>query len=325
MDGPGWWKRWRSRRDATAVRGTDFRAMAENAADIVLYVDHELKSYYVSPSCQRVLGWTPAEMLGRGPHEFVFAEDLPIIFGAKERKLQGDTAPGTEVIRMKHKDGRLVWVEGNARAVPDPLSRQPGMLVITLRDIHQRKLDEERLRENATVDGLTRLANRLVFDEFLEREWSQALRSGRPLSLMLVDVDHFKQFNDLYGHQSGDDCLRAVARQLIEVARRNDLGARYGGDELALVLPDCGSATARRVAERIRAAVLALRIPHAQNPPGGGYVSVCIGGATFVGRGIHDRGGAQDLLPAADASLYRCKREGRNRFDLAILGDDPPG
>ncbi|TDK26130.1 diguanylate cyclase [Luteimonas aestuarii] len=171
----------------------------------------------------------------------------------------------------------------------------------------------QRLRKShrlASSDGLTRLANRHMFDLTLERELQSARRSSRPLSLLLIDVDHFKPYNDHYGHQAGDEVLRKVADAILVWARRpRDLAARYGGDELALVLPESSAHAAATIAQTILEDVRALELPHAQSPIAP-TVTLSIGIATFypILEG-HDI----DLLKRADAALYRAKREGRNR------------
>ncbi len=174
---------------------------------------------------------------------------------------------------------------------------------------------EDANRQLATLsatDGLTGLANRRHFDEILDSEWARSARSGEPLTLNMVDVDHFKRYNDCYGHQAGDACLKLVARALLAGTRRSsDLAARYGGEEFALVLPNTDAGVARRLAETMRQAIAALDLPHAQAPLG--RVSISVGVA--VG-GAGGAAAAEDLVRAADAALYRAKRGGRNRVAL---------
>lgn len=181
-----------------------------------------------------------------------------------------------------------------------------------------------RLRRSqrlASSDALTRLANRHLFDLTLERELASARRSSRPLSLLLVDVDHFKPYNDHYGHQAGDAVLRRVADALMSWSRRpRDLAARYGGDELALVLPESSTHAAAAIAQAILDEVRASALPHAQSPVAP-IVTLSIGIATYypILEG-HD----VDLVKRADAALYRAKREGRDRIH-ASSGALPAG
>lgn len=176
-----------------------------------------------------------------------------------------------------------------------------------------RRLDEanRELTRISSVDGLTGIANRRQFDEFLMREWGRAQRNGSPLGLLMCDVDFFKQYNDLYGHQAGDECLRAVASVLAyHVRRPTDLVARYGGEEFAVILPDTALAGATRVAESIREAVQALAMPHAAGGESG-VVTVSIGVASLApARELHQ---LAYLVRMADAGLYEAKGSGRNK------------
>lgn len=169
----------------------------------------------------------------------------------------------------------------------------------------------ERLEAMAHRDALTGLANRRHFDAMLEHEWQAAQRAGTPLSMVMIDVDRFKSFNDRYGHQAGDQCLRAVGRAISGIPNGPGAGsARYGGEEFALLLPGADEITSASLAEQTRALVWALAIPHAGNPEGGGLVSVSLGVATAR----PSKGGTTaDLMREADSYLYEAKRTGRNR------------
>jgi diguanylate cyclase (GGDEF)-like protein len=195
-----------------------------------------------------------------------------------------------------------------------------GLLVLLtlLREltvIHLR-LDEamRRLRVMAHSDGLTGLANRFALNEAIEREQLRALRDGRPLSLLLLDIDFFKLFNDRYGHLLGDDCLRRVAREIeARVRQPTDLAARYGGEEFVVLLPNTTRPGALLIAERIRRAVHELAIPHESAPLR--RVTVSVGIATSTG--LADDAGDDGLLAAADAALYASKQNGRNMVSEA--------
>lgn len=182
-----------------------------------------------------------------------------------------------------------------------------------------RRLDEanRELTRLSSVDGLTGISNRRQFDEFLQREWSRGIRAAAPLSMLMCDVDFFKQYNDLYGHQAGDDCLRTVAQTLKGAARRPaDLAARYGGEEFAVILPDTDLDGALRVGEELRQSVEKLAVPHGGSIMG--RVTVSIGVACAVPS--REPGGAERLLGEADAGLYRAKHAGRNCVQ-AVLGE----
>ena len=170
----------------------------------------------------------------------------------------------------------------------------------------------EELARLSHQDGLTGLSNRRCFDDALRRESRDATFGDAPLSLLMIDVDHFKSFNDTRGHQAGDECLRAVAALLgRERAAPGEVAARYGGEEFAMILPGHDPAAAGARAERLRAAIEALRLPHAGSATAP-WITVSVGVAT---RGAD--GDDVSLIAAADAALYRAKRAGRNRVVAA--------
>lgn len=182
-----------------------------------------------------------------------------------------------------------------------------------------RALDQanRELLRLSSVDGLTGVANRRQFDGCLESEWRRATRSQAPLSLLLLDVDCFKAFNDRYGHLAGDECLRRVASALADQTRRApDLVARYGGEEFAVLLPETTSEGALALAESLRAAVEELRVPH-DGSLAASVVTVSIGCATRVPLAGQQ---PESLVAWADRALYRAKRGGRNRVDAAVAG-----
>lgn len=160
----------------------------------------------------------------------------------------------------------------------------------------------ETLHRISTMDGLTELANRRLFDETLALEWRRGGRTRKALSLLIVDIDHFKRYNDQHGHQAGDECLRAVARTLQgAVHRAADCVARYGGEEFVILLPETESEHARQIAELIRSRVDELRM----------CVTVSVGVATMVPD--HDVDHSEHFVKKADEALYEAKRQGRNR------------
>jgi diguanylate cyclase (GGDEF)-like protein len=176
-----------------------------------------------------------------------------------------------------------------------------------------------RLEELSTTDGLTGVANRRSFDIALDREWRQATRYGLPLSVIMIDIDHFKGYNDRYGHQVGDDCLRTVALALARnVTRAGDLVARYGGEEFAVILAHMTQEQAMAVAERLRGAVEALQIPH-QASPVAHHLTISLGVAAAMPSRETD---PSALLADADRALYAAKEGGRNR--VAAAGPEEP-
>jgi two-component system, cell cycle response regulator len=167
-----------------------------------------------------------------------------------------------------------------------------------------------RLAQLAVTDGLTGLYNHRHFHERLTLEVERSQRSGLPLSLLMLDVDHFKQFNDTFGHPAGDEVLRQLARVLTDTRRANDVVARYGGEEFAVILVDTAKFTAAKVAERVRERIAAHDFSDAAQRPG--KISVSLGVATFPEDGTD----AEALVRSADTALYAAKRAGRNRVVL---------
>jgi diguanylate cyclase (GGDEF)-like protein/PAS domain S-box-containing protein len=297
----------------------DFQFLTENSADIICRVDLDHKMTYASPSLYRLLGWSPEEVIGRGPEALVLPEDLPILLeGANRHRAEGIDPPPLTV-RMMKKDGSHLWVETNARVALDPATGKPLDLVLVMRDITDRKRLEDQLRALAMTDGLTGIANRRAFDQELDREWKRTLREGSQISLLLLDLDHFKQFNDFHGHQVGDDCLRAICAAVTEAVRVTDIPARYGGEEIAVILPGTDMAGAVAVAEKVRCAIEALHVPHESDPDGRGWMTASIGVATALARTGGTMRMPESLLQAADTALYKAKAGGRNRAVTTLL------
>ncbi len=166
----------------------------------------------------------------------------------------------------------------------------------------------KELQRLSTTDGLTGIANRRFFDQLSLREWQRCERMNKPMSLIMVDVDHFKKYNDTYGHQGGDECLKAIAAQVARAApRASDLAARYGGEEFVLVLGETTMDGAKWVANNIRQHVADLKMPH--NASNIGHVSVSCGVASLLPlEGMS----FEILLKIADEALYKAKEQGRN-------------
>ena len=187
---------------------------------------------------------------------------------------------------------------------------QPLAVKARVRTHVELKRRTDLLEALASIDGLTQIPNRRNFDEALNGEWRRARRTQRFLSVVLLDVDHFKRYNDTYGHAAGDDCLRRVAIAISGcVGRAGDLVARYGGEEFAALLPETDGVGAEAVGEKMRAAVEALQMRH-ERSSAGPYVSVSAGCATRIP--LRHEGEAGVLVREADEMLYSAKRAGRN-------------
>lgn len=189
--------------------------------------------------------------------------------------------------------------------------KQRVKLLINQTKLYQRlEAVNEQLQCLAAVDPLTQLANRRVFDLVLERQWRLMVRHKTPLSLIFVDIDYFKNYNDFYGHQAGDHCLFEVARAIAsQIKRPTDLVARYGGEEMIVVLPETAYRGAKLIANRIQDAVRGLQIPHL-NSAAKPFVTVSLGVAVMEqpATGLN----CADLLTIADRALYEAKAQGRN-------------
>jgi diguanylate cyclase (GGDEF)-like protein len=204
----------------------------------------------------------------------------------------------------------------------------PTGILVSLRDVSKRKEAEDRLEEDnrklasqAARDGLTGLLNRRSFDEALSREFRRSKRESRPLGLIMLDVDKFKSFNDLYGHPAGDACLRSVSAAITGMLQRpGDCAARYGGEEFAILLPNTDEAGAIEVAERIRLAARALKRQHAGTRAN--CVTISAGAASVVpGAALAS---ADGLVQTADRALYAAKRAGRDQVVGASSLDSAP-
>jgi len=302
------------------IKDIDFQFLAENSVDMICRADMNTVFRYVSPSSVRLLGWTPEEMVGRASGEFIFAEDLPELVEAVAHAHSPGVEMSSTVLRMLKKDGSTIWTEMNARILRDATTDEAQEVVVVMRDITERKALEEKLLAQALTDGLTGLVNRRAFDVALDKEWKRTLREGSQMSLLMVDIDHYKQFNDQYGHQMGDDCLRTVATAIRgEVRREIDTVARYGGDEIAVILPSTELAGALAVAESVRRAIEAIRIPHAENKEIGGWVTASIGVATALARYGGTLKMPESILMSADHALYKAKHGGRNQVASTLL------
>jgi len=186
--------------------------------------------------------------------------------------------------------------------------------------VNQLEIEKDYAEKNAKTDSLTKLANRRYFDEALSSEFYRAKRSGDPLSLIMIDIDHFKQFNDTYGHLAGDDCLRQVAAAIETIVlRAPDIAARYGGEEFVVILPGTDHQGAATVAEKIRSAVEKLAIPHSAYPAAE-YVTISLGVATIPGA---EMSAPESVVALADKSLYFAKERGRNRVEVGIFSAAP--
>lgn len=190
------------------------------------------------------------------------------------------------------------------------LRQRVRRLIQQSRLYQQLEIANSQLQRLATIDGLTQLANRRRFEEYIRQEWRLCMREKHPLSLILCDIDYFKPYNDNYGHQAGDSCLQQVAAAIsIETKRPADLVARYGGEELVVVLPDTDALGAMIVAQRIRSNIKKLQIEHKASSVSH-YITLSLGVASMIPQ-LNTL--PSDLIEAADQALYEAKKQGRDR------------
>lgn len=304
-------------------RDATYRLLAENSADVVFRFGANGRAHYISPSAEKLFGCSLEEMLrsggGASANNFLHPEDQPMVAQAVAKHFSGELPELRLEFRILRKDGTAVWVETNCRTVVSPESGKPTDIVFIMRDISERRAAQAELAILARTDALTGLANRRAFDETLDQEWRRTICEGTEISLLLLDIDHFKQFNDCNGHQVGDDCLRTVAAAIQRhVAGSDYLAARYGGEEFAVILPRTEQAAALLVAGQIRNAVESLALPHPASSTSPN-VTVSIGAATAVSAVGGTINMPQSLLQAADAALYKAKAGGRNRVAASLL------
>ena len=289
--------------------------ITENSRDAIILADFSGNRRYVSAAVERLVGYSDEEFAREDSLEMVHPEERE---QAKEiaRRLRSGTEAATIECRIRKRSGEYFWAEASLRMVRDSVTGRPAEILNIVRDISERKRAEQQLQEAyraleelAITDALTGLANRRRFDDSLASEWRRALRDGRPLSLLVIDVDMFKSYNDTYGHPRGDVCLQQIAEAALEVvARPGDVVARIGGEEFAVLLPETDNEGAMQIAYALCAAVKSRRLTHSKNASG--MVTISVGCGTKTPRLGED---SMTLIEAADQALYLAKRSGRNR------------
>lgn len=295
-----------------------YRTLLESTQAIPWRIDWATARFtYIGPQIERVLGWSQ--------DSWRTVEDWAVRIHAEDRQKTVDFCVSQSQQGVDHEadyraltaDGDYVWIRDVVHVIRRP-DGSVDCLVGFMFDISERKRAEDKilqlqkeLEALSYRDPLTGIANRRMFDRILDVEWGKARALGEPLSLVIVDIDFFKQYNDRYGHPQGDACLKEVARMLDRAAARTrDLCARMGGEEFALVLPATDMAAALAVAERCARRLARAALPHAASNVAD-VVTCSMGVATIV-PGSQDR--PAQLVEMADARLYGAKAAGRNRI-----------
>jgi diguanylate cyclase (GGDEF)-like protein/PAS domain S-box-containing protein len=288
----------------SAVEEISFQFLAENSIDVICRAGIDLLLRYVSPSSARVLGWDPEEMNGRRIDDFILSTDAA--FFSHDVLSDPDRSPLT--VRMRKKDGSLAWVEIKHRTVCDSASGEPAEVVIVLRDMTKNRMLEEQLSALELTSSRTGLATTHAFEDALQNEWNRTLREGSHVSLMLLDFNHFRQFHDWRQHREGDRCLAEAAAAVIKALRITDFAARYGAEDIAVILPSTGPDGGIKVAQKVQSAVATVRSPAPEPGKKEGHLTVNIGLATAWGRP-----GATIRMPellrlGADTALEKAKQ-----------------
>jgi diguanylate cyclase (GGDEF)-like protein/PAS domain S-box-containing protein len=289
--------------------------IAESVPVGLYHNDAEGKCIYINQKTCEILDITFEECLGTGWADRLHPEDAERMLKSWQRAFEQKSFWQDEY-RFLHRNGRVIWVLAQCQFIFDDQGNNIGSIG-GLTDITQQKeleknleLLKQKYERLATEDSLTRIANRRCFDICLTREWYRLRREQGPLSLLLIDVDHFKLYNDTFGHNSGDRVLKAVAQVLARTLRRStDLVARYGGEEFAIILPHTDVEGALQVAHQIAENMIQLGIPHApsaSNP----YLTLSLGLACVIPNQYLS---PKKLVGKADEALYQAKQQGRNR------------
>ncbi len=301
-------------------RNSKFKALINASPDPIVIYDTIGKTTYMNPAFEKVYGYTSEEFIGKKIN-FVPEDELEKTVDAWKRTLN-DEKVYLETRRYT-KAGKILNIQISTAMIRDKNQNHLESIVIH-RDITPLKQAEQEkeklitelmkakieLEKLARVDTLTALYNRRVFDEVYEKEFSLAQRMGNDFSLLMIDVDFFKKFNDRYGHQKGDDCLQAISSCMQKNAQRiTDTLARYGGEEFAIIMVNTNTENALILAERIRKDVEGLSIPHDDSIFG--KVTISLGLAT-IGKGA-EISHAQ-FFEKADNALYKAKETGRNKI-----------
>jgi len=295
-----------------------YKTLLESTKAIPWKIDWStLQFSYIGPQIEQLLGWSPAS--------WVTVEDWASRMHPEDRAWVVDycvsqSKSGTDHeadYRALTKNGEYVWIRDVVHVVRNKQGEVEALIGFMF-DITERKNTEQKLivlqkelEELSFKDALTGVYNRRMFDSVMEVEWANAKRNHQPLSLLMLDIDYFKQYNDFYGHIHGDECLKRVAKELSKVATRSrDFFARFGGEEFIIVLPETDEKAAKMIAERCRNLIFKAQIPHEKSLVSQ-MLTVSIGVSTIIP--IHSDE-AINFIAAVDRQLYQAKEKGRNRI-----------
>ncbi len=284
----------------------------------IAYVDTDRRYQFVNKAYETRFNLPRQEIIGKHVWDILGQEAYKHAKGVIDQVLQGEAK--TIELDVMHEADNTVYFGAKLTPAFDPSKKIIGYYVIFFDISERRRLEDSLKKANdelellATIDGLTQIANRRKFNEYLDHEWKRLARSQEMLSLILFDVDLFKPFNDRYGHQAGDECLLTLAQAAKNAINRPaDLVARYGGEEFVIILPNTDQSGAIAIAERIQSAIRALEIPNEQSEVCK-IISVSLGISSLIP--TLDR--SPDLLiTLADQAMYAAKQQGRDRYSIS--------
>jgi diguanylate cyclase (GGDEF)-like protein/PAS domain S-box-containing protein len=305
--------RLRSHADSQQQQTERLRLIVNGMDEGLMIIEASGRIQFSNPACDRYLGYDRNELTGAALGQLLgpgVTQEYLAYFAAWSADPETVHPRGAREVQIRRRDG-------TARAMDltlTPMYAGEPLFIGLLHDITHHKQSETALQRAALLDPLTKIANRRHFDSFLDKEWLRAIRSGEPLSLVVIDVDHFKLYNDTLGHAAGDACLRKVAAALQSHALRpTDIAARYGGEEFVLLFAETAAATALKLAESIRAHIESIELPNPRSSTSA-WLTVSVGVATIVPT---QRDEVEAFFVAADRAMYQAKETGRNRVVAA--------
>jgi diguanylate cyclase (GGDEF)-like protein/PAS domain S-box-containing protein len=298
-----------------------YKTLLESTKAIPWKLDWDSMQFtYIGPQIEALLGWEPSSWKS--------VEDWAVRMHEDEREWVVDYCVSQSKSGIDHeadyraltKDGNYVWIRDVVHVVRKE-NGEVDSLIGFMFDISERKKTEQELiklqkelEELSFKDGLTGVANRRMFDSVIETEWLKARQNKQPLSLIIIDIDFFKEYNDFYGHLQGDDCLKQVAETLNNVkSRSRDFFGRFGGEEFIMLLPEADENAAWSIAERCRQALFKKQIPHEQSKVSQ-LLTISLGVSTMIPSQDDEH---NELISRADKQLYQAKQKGRNCIQSA--------
>lgn len=292
-----------------------YRLITENSTDFISIHTTNSVFTYASPICQSMLGYHPAQLIGTSLMQFLHPKDKKEIQQFFQLSIHQQEVQ-TALYRIRKKNNEYIWLETKCTYVHSPEDHEDEIICIS-RDVTDKQLrfmeleaEKNTLQKVIYIDELTGIYNRRLFNKLLPEQFVELERSHDQLSLLMIDIDFFKQYNDTYGHPQGDKCLYKVANTIKEGIREQDLAFRIGGEEFCVLLPKTTKESAITLANTLRKRVEALKIQHASSSASP-FITISIGISTYptTEGNVLD---AQSLLKKADLALYKAKEKGRN-------------